>query len=78
VQVRMPTGWRNMGELRRRLREAYGQAGARVGADAVIADLPEEGDEQGTLVRRRAGFPPPVPMGPPGQAIRFIPGTCST
>ena len=58
--------------------DVLGQAGADIGADAVI--LPDPNEAVGT-VRRRVGRGDQLPAAPPllrfsGEAIRFIPDTC--
>jgi hypothetical protein len=61
-------------------RDLLGSAGADVGADAVIAPDRDE-PRLGTTVRRPVGGGTPLPPARAfefeGQAIRFIPGTCS-
>ena len=70
VRVRNPTMATSEEDYLRLLREAYGKAGARVGADAVIARIPSP---QGTARRREVGRTPAVSSGPPpGEAIRCI------
>lgn len=78
VRVRRPSGTTSFEDYQRRLRLSLGQAGARVGADAVIAEL---SDEAGVGVARRRevsrnALPPPPPPGFPGLAVRFVPDTC--
>ncbi len=74
VRVRSPTTATSEEDFLRRLREAYGRAGAAVGADAVIVDIPEP---RGVARRRERGWPPSPSLGPPtGRAVRFVPGTC--
>ena len=57
--------------------DILGRAGADVGADAVIAaELPVGTQRRG--VSRSGDLPPPPPrISYSGEAIRFIPGTCS-
>jgi hypothetical protein len=76
IRVRQPSGAPSFDEFRRRLLVALGQAGARAGADAVIAEIPREG--AGVARRREVGRSnlPPPPPGFPGLAVRFVPGTC--
>ena len=82
---------RSPADYRRIRADVLGQAGADIGADAVIAP---EIDEVGTVrrvdgavtvggdgraVQRRGGQPPPPAplLRFSGEAIRFIPDTCS-
>ena len=75
VRVRQPSRAPTFEEFVRRLRVDLGRAGARVGADAVIAALPDPSNP-GTARRREvSGAPPPPPMFT-GEAVRFIPDTC--
>ena len=74
VRIRSPRSADSEADLIRQLLDAYGRAGAAVGADAVIAEIPST---SGRARRREIGRAFPIPTGPPpGRAIRFIPGTC--
>ncbi len=77
VRVQQPGGTPTLEEFVRRLRVDLGRAGARVGADAVIAALPDPSNPGRARRREVSGARPPPP--PPmftGEAVRFITDTC--